>query len=135
MNYLPNGTIFDAKLKSGSYAWKSILRAQRVISLGAVWRIGDGCTALIFKDKWILGLEGGRVVSPISILPDNAMVDQLIDGGSKWWNYSLIDYIYYLLKTRKIKAISLCSTAQADSFLWPNTGNEMHSVKSGYNLL
>lgn len=69
--------------QSRSYAWKSILRARRVISLGAVWRIGDGCTALIFKDKWIPRLEGGRVVSPISILPDNAMVDQLIDGGLK----------------------------------------------------
>lgn len=73
----------DAKSKSRSYAWKSILRARRVISLGAVWRIGDGCTALIFKDKWIPRLEGGRVVSLISILPDNAMVDQLIDGGLK----------------------------------------------------
>lgn len=91
VNYLPNGTIFDAKSKSGSYTWKSILRAQRVISLGAVWRIGDGCSALIFKDKGIPGLEGGKVVSSISFLPDNAMVDQLIDGDSKWWNSSLID--------------------------------------------
>ena len=40
--YFPNGTIFDAKASSGSYAWKSILRARKVISMGARWQVGDG---------------------------------------------------------------------------------------------
>lgn len=33
--YFPTGTIFDAKASSGSYAWRSILKARKVILLGA----------------------------------------------------------------------------------------------------
>lgn len=40
--YFQNGSILDAKKKSlGSYVWKSILKARRVISLGARQRVGD----------------------------------------------------------------------------------------------
>lgn len=39
--YFPNSTIFEAKATNG-YAWKSILRARKVINLGAKWRVGDG---------------------------------------------------------------------------------------------
>ena len=33
--YFPNRTIFNAKSFSGSFAWKSILKARKVILLGA----------------------------------------------------------------------------------------------------
>lgn len=41
--YFQNGSILDAKKKKslGSYVWKSILKARRVISLGARQRVGD----------------------------------------------------------------------------------------------
>ena len=59
--YFPNGSIFNAKQSSGSYAWKSILKARQVISLGATWRVGDGKEISVFKDRWILRLVGGRL--------------------------------------------------------------------------
>ena len=49
--YFPTGTIFDAKVGSRSYAWKSILKSRKVIQLGAQWRIGDGSSVKIFKDS------------------------------------------------------------------------------------
>ena len=45
--YFPMGTIFYAKADSGSYAWRSILKARKVILLGAQWRIGDGSSIKI----------------------------------------------------------------------------------------
>jgi len=35
VKYFPNGNIFDAKQSSNSFTWKSILKARKVISLGA----------------------------------------------------------------------------------------------------
>ena len=40
--FFPNGSIFDAKEKNDSYAWKSILKGREVIMRGMRWRIGDG---------------------------------------------------------------------------------------------
>ena len=52
--YFPNGTIFEAKQSSGSFAWKGILKAQKIILLGAKWRVGDGQTIRIFEDCCVL---------------------------------------------------------------------------------
>ena len=92
--YFPTGSIFDAKASSRSYAWKSILKAQKVILLGAHWRIGDGTSVKIFKDSWLPGNHSGRVLSPVSVLSEDAMVDQLIDSDSQRWNTSLVDSIF-----------------------------------------
>ena len=57
--YFPNRSIFEARMKSGSYAWKSILRARRVINLGAKWRVDDGKFVHIYKDNWLPGEGSG----------------------------------------------------------------------------
>lgn len=49
--YFPNGSIFDVTQKFGSYAWKSILKARKVIALGAKWRVGDGESIKVFEDS------------------------------------------------------------------------------------
>ena len=49
--YFPNSTIFEAKSANGSYAWKSILKARRVITMGAKWRVGDGRCIWIYGDN------------------------------------------------------------------------------------
>ena len=57
--YFPIRSIFDAKAKSGSYSWKSILKARKVILLGARWSIGVGTSVKNFKDSWLLGSNSG----------------------------------------------------------------------------
>ena len=94
--YFPIGSIFDAKAKSGSYTWKSILEARKVILLGARWSIGDGTSVKNFKDSWLLGSNiSGRILSPVSVLSKDATVDQLLDSESRRWNTSLIDSIFF----------------------------------------
>ena len=65
-----------------------------MILLGARWRIGNGTSVKIFKDFWLPGNNSGRVLSPILVLSEDAMVDQLIDSDSRWWNRSLMDSIF-----------------------------------------
>lgn len=40
--YFPQSSIFEAKAGLGSYAWKSIVKARKIIVNGAKWRIGNG---------------------------------------------------------------------------------------------
>ena len=92
--YFPTCTIFDAKVGSGSFAWRSILKARKVILLGALWQIGDGSSVKIFKDSWLPDAQSGRILSPVSILSEEATVDQLIDRDDRWWNSALVDSIF-----------------------------------------
>ena len=56
--YLPNSTIFEAKQSSGSFSWKSILKARKVIIMGAKWKVGDGQTIRVFKHCWLAAWNG-----------------------------------------------------------------------------
>ena len=62
--YFPKGSILEASAANGSYAWQSILKARKVISMGMRWRIGDGKSIDIYKDNWLPGKGSARVVSP-----------------------------------------------------------------------
>ena len=48
--YFPNGNVFEARLASGSFAWKSILCSKNLIERNARWRIGNGKGIRIFHD-------------------------------------------------------------------------------------
>ena len=67
--FFPSRDVFDAKIKSRSYAWWSILSAQKVIAEGAKWRIGNGCRTWIYHDNWLPGEDRGRIISPRTDLP------------------------------------------------------------------
>lgn len=61
--YFPNGTIFYAKSASGSFGSKSILKARRVISMGAKWRVGDEGSISIYRDRWIPRISNSSHIS------------------------------------------------------------------------
>uniref|UniRef100_A0A7N2LFH0 Reverse transcriptase n=1 Tax=Quercus lobata TaxID=97700 RepID=A0A7N2LFH0_QUELO len=56
----------QAKQSLGSFSWKSILKAIKVILMGAKWRVGDGQSIRVFKDCWVPGLARGKIISDAS---------------------------------------------------------------------
>ena len=99
--FFPTGDVFDAKIKSGSYAWRSIPGARKVIAEGAKWRIGNGCRTRIYHDNWLPGEDRGRIISPRTDLPDDAVVFQLLDVNTGWWDMMRIEDVFFLLRLRK----------------------------------
>lgn len=131
--FFPNDDIFSAQLKSRSYAWRSILSARKVIIAGAKWRIGNGLNTQIYQDCWLPGDGSGRVLSPVSVLPTDAMVANLIDGNLGWWNVLLIDFCFLPFEAQKIKSIPKCFTPPEDILIWPKSKYGKCSIKSGYH--
>ena len=132
--YFPNGSIFEAKSSTGSYAWKSILKSRHLIARGARWRVGDRQTIKIFHDAW-LPTDVGRITTPQSALAPEANVAMLINPDSGWWNVQLIDRHFYPPDAKLIKSLPLCSTPQPDILYWPKEKSRNYSVKSRYKLL
>ena len=49
--YFPNCSIFKAKVSSGSFVWKSILKARKVITMGPKWHVSDGLSIQIYGES------------------------------------------------------------------------------------
>ena len=89
--YFPSGSIFDAKMAKGSYAWQSILKARQVMEKGMIWRIGDGKKTRIFHDNWIPGVFPLKAAARSQEFLDDSVVSSLIDAETGEWNEQLID--------------------------------------------
>lgn len=77
--YFPRSFTFEVKASSGSYVWKSIVKARKFIVDGVKWRIENGCSNQIYKDNWLPSDGERKVTSPMSILAKNSTVPKLID--------------------------------------------------------
>lgn len=77
----------------------------------------------------------GRITSPLSEIPTDAVVADLLEVESGWWNGALIDRNFLPFEAQKIKSIPICTTPQEDILIWPKTRDGNYSVKSGYQLL
>ena len=135
VKFFPSGDIFSAQLKSGSYAWHSILGAWKVVAIGARWRIGNGLTTRVYSNSWLPSGGLGRITSPLSEIPADAIVADLLEVESGWWNRALIDRNFLPFEAQKIKSIPICTTPQEDILIWPKTRDGNYSIKSGYQLL
>lgn len=91
----------------GPMLGKSILKARKVITLGAKWRVGDSGHIRIYGDNWIPGEGAGKVLSPINLLPANARVADLIHPVSRWWDSQIIDSNFLPFEAQRIKAIPI----------------------------
>ncbi|XP_065630904.1 uncharacterized mitochondrial protein AtMg00310-like [Quercus suber] len=133
--YFPNGTIFYAKQSYGSYAWKSILKSRKGISMGAKWRVGDGLSISIFKDKWLPNALGGRVIGAVQGVDKSMMVANLIDARLGCWKNHLTDSCFIPSVATRIKAIPLSDLPQPNMLYWAFERNGAYSVKSRYRAL
>ena len=133
--YFPNDTIFDAKKSSGSFAWKSILRARKVISMGAKWRIGDGLSIRVFSDNWIADAMGGRVISSALARDANMEVAELIDIGMGCWKSQKLMNAWYRLMPKGLRPFLCISLHNLISYTGHLKKNGLYSIKSGYQAL
>ena len=133
--YFPNGSVFEAKSATGSFAWKSILHSKNLIERNGRWRVGDGENIRIFQDAWLPNSNAGKILFHKNVLAPSTTADGLIDPNSGWWNLGLIDQCFYPLDAKKIISLPLCITPQTDSFVWTAEKNGSYSMKSGYKIL
>ena len=107
VKYFPSGSIFDAKVASGSYAWQSIVKASKLVQLGLLWRVGNGLKINIYNDKWLPGEGSACVVSPKIEEASNWVVANLLEPEGGGWNEQLVDALFLPFEAQRIRAF-LC---------------------------
>jgi hypothetical protein len=76
---------------SASWLWKGILKARKVVELGACVDVSSGQDINIWKSPWIPSIQLFKPSPNPNLvdLPDFDIVDLLLDGGRSW-NVSLL---------------------------------------------
>ena len=116
----------------GSFAWKSILKARKVVLLGAIWRVGDGESIRIYKDRW---LPRSSVTLIPSVLDSEARVAELIDSETGGWNDHMLHSCFIPFEAQQIRSIPLCVSPQANFLYWAFEMEGVYTVKSGYKAI
>ena len=128
--FFPNGSIFDAKVGSGSFAWRSILKGRDIVRKGLQWRVGNGSLIRIYHDSWLPDPYNKNVVSPRVFLGDDAQVAVLIDKEQRCWLQESIDHLFLPHEAAAIKSIPL-SYGECDNMVfWPHSPDGKYSVRS-----
>ena len=108
------------------------MKAQKVILLGAKWRVDDGESIWIFKDCWL----PRSIVTPIpSVLDSEARVAELIDSEVGGWNDQMLDSCFIPFEAQQIRSIPLCVSSQANFLYWAFEKEGVYTVKSGYKAI
>ena len=120
---------------NGSYAWQSIMKARRVVGLGARWRIGNGRKVIIRKDKWLPNQHSSCIISPQKNFPNNTRVCALIDGNNSCWLEDRVRDVFLPHEADSILSLPLSHLGADDKLIWTATNNGIYSTKTAYQLL
>ena len=99
--FFPDCSILDAKeSRSGSYAWKTIIRARDVVRKRMVWRIGTREAVRIKEDRWLTVCANCSVISPLPSLDLDVKVSTLIDQDTVAWKTEAEQQLFCLMKLK-----------------------------------
>ncbi len=134
--FFPNGNILKASAKArGSFAWRSILKVKDLTKSGLSWRVGDGTKIPIKGSNWLLDEGHRRVLSPLTNVPMDTKIAELIHGSPPTWNVNKIQNLFLPYDAEAILKIPLSGRVQEDKLFWFSTRDGKYSVHSGYKLL
>lgn len=116
-----------------SYVWRSFCYARETLEGGLWWRVGNGESIKVWKDKWIPSSSTPQILSPMNELDEEARVSSLIDPRSGEWNMPLLRSIFSPWEVELIGSIHLSPLCKLDKLIWQATSHGYFSVKSAYH--
>ena len=103
---------------------------KELIELGSRWRVGNGWSISIYKDRWIPRLSTFKIMT-FSILGDKAPVSvlKLRDGS---WNVDVVKGSFSREEANAILGLPCSNVELEDSLLWQFEKSGNYSMRSGY---
>ena len=83
-----------------------------------VWRIRDGKSVCITKDKWLPDQVYKSVSSPLPSIPPDAKLSSLIDAESEAWKTDDIRHLLLTHDAKVILRIPLSIRLPPDNLIW-----------------
>ncbi|KAK3192992.1 hypothetical protein Dsin_024302 [Dipteronia sinensis] len=109
---------------------KGLLWGKGLLDVGVRWRVGNGNSIRIYKDKWIPRPSTFKVVSPPTMNEQDTVSCPIAPSGS--WNVPLLKNIFSIEDVNLILQIPICLSQREDDIIWHYEENGQFSVRSGY---
>ena len=103
--------------------------------LGFRWRISNGKSVIIRKDKWLLTQHASRIISLQRNFPNNTRVCALTDEENSYWLENHVRSEFSPHEASTILSLPLNHGGSADKLIWSATKNGIYSTKTAYQLL
>ncbi|KAG2266079.1 hypothetical protein Bca52824_073158 [Brassica carinata] len=119
---------------TSSYAWKSIIQTQPLISQGTRWIVGDGEHVRFWKDKWLPQSNLLIPKTPGTFAYPHLLVKDLFIPGTKVWDEQKLRNLIEERDVTIVLSIRPSTTGGKDKLHWTYTTSGTYSVKSGYYI-
>jgi hypothetical protein len=131
--YYPSSSFLEAPLGSRvSFVWRSLFHAKGLLLRGILWRVGNGSSIRIWKDRWIPSTSSHLVCSPVGALGHDATVSDLIDKENGCWIPNVVTENFRKEEAEAILNIPLSPNLPQDRVIWIGSKSGLFSVKSAY---
>lgn len=117
-----------------SFVWRSLFQAKELLLRGILWRVGNGSSIKIWKDRWLPSTSSHLVSSPVGALGQEATVSDLIDRESGCWLPNVVSENFRKEEAEAILNIPLSPNLPQDRVIWIGSKSGLFSVKSAYYL-
>jgi hypothetical protein len=133
--YYPTSSFLEAQVGSrASFIWRSICTARELLSHGLLWRVGNGQSINVWTDRWIPRPITYSIQSPLRILGQQAVVEDLIDQRQGSWKSDLIHEVFMHEEAKILENIPLSPCLPLDRLIWKETKDGKFTVQSAYHL-
>ena len=93
-------------------------------------QVGDGKSIRVWTDRWLPRPSTFRVLTPLTLLPVNTIVDSLMEQESGEWNLNLINQVFFHEDATSILSIPLSHHKPKDRMIWAFTPKGCFTVNS-----
>ena len=133
--YFPRTHLFDAKESPNcSLVWKSIVVAFPILKYGCYWRVGNGHSVQILRDKWIPNYPTNAHLHLVKDEVREVTVAELINQDLHAWRS---EFIMDMFEKKDVEAkcrIQLSRRHMEDIMIWMHQKKRMFTVKSAYKV-
>ena len=110
------------------------LAALPILKRGCCWRVGNGVSIRVHKDKWIPNYPANKILYPTQEESEEWLVSQLIDSISHYWRCDVIMSSFHREDAKAICKIHLSHRQVPYSMVWLHNRKGVYSIKSGYYI-
>ncbi|KAL0006567.1 hypothetical protein SO802_008069 [Lithocarpus litseifolius] len=133
--YFPRTSILEAKESPNcSFVWRSLVAALPVLRIGHCWRVGDGFSINVYRDRWIPNYSTNKPLSSVRDDEEEVLVSSLINHDLQVWQRDFILAKFNREEGEAICDILLSRRQVPDSIYWKHSKDGNFTVKSAYKV-
>ena len=110
------------------------MAAQPILQAGHCWRVGNGYSINVVKDRCLPNFPTNKVLNSVQRDWGELLVVELINLKLNIWKYEDIRAIFYRDEAEAICQIPLSRRNVPDSVFWLYNSRGLFSVKSAYHV-